>query len=513
MDLDLVLLISAAIVLGATALRLVRFPVRQTWDSWLMLAVPTAAGAVVHLTARGNGGAAFWVVFVVVILMPIWALRASGRALRWGRIDRARAFATVAWLVRPFGSIRRFRHFIELAWRIDRGQTFDIDAALRDFGEISDREAAVERFALLSWRSDFDTMAEAIRDPRTRSELSRLGMTSVVLTVLGETTPAAAFAQAYRELTGAKRGRRDAAEEARTLLAGAAYLAEIDTVEEQVADLVRDAPPSRAAFWRATVLQRAGRPEAAAQIVRTALAERGVSRGTRARLERRLEQPLEPLEPSAEVEAALRAIRKSAYARRALGALAFRKRRPAPLMWAILLSLLAAYGWQLALDGQESVVVGGLAVPFDRAPDAYRLLSHAWLHADGVHLAVNTLGLWFFGRFVEQHFGALRMFLLYVLSAIGGGLGLLLLRSEPAVAVGASGAVFGLIAATAVIVALDRTLRQTAEGRRELAVLGFIAAVQLVVDTLLPFSAGSAHLGGLVTGLAVAVVLRPRAAP
>ncbi|QLY32855.1 rhomboid family intramembrane serine protease [Nocardia huaxiensis] len=82
----------------------------------------------------------------------------------------------------------------------------------------------------------------------------------------------------------------------------------------------------------------------------------------------------------------------------------------------------------------------------------YRLLTGAFLHLEpgqdiGVaHIAGNMVWLWLFGRAIEPLTGHLRMLLLYLGSAIGGSLAVYRLAPDDLV-VGASGAVYGLVAA------------------------------------------------------------------
>ena len=77
----------------------------------------------------------------------------------------------------------------------------------------------------------------------------------------------------------------------------------------------------------------------------------------------------------------------------------------------------------------------------------WRLLSHAFLHAGFIHIVVNLVGLWSFGRFLEGVLGWHRYLLVYGLSALAGGLASALLMPDPAFSVGASGALFGLLGA------------------------------------------------------------------
>jgi len=116
-----------------------------------------------------------------------------------------------------------------------------------------------------------------------------------------------------------------------------------------------------------------------------------------------------------------------------------------------------------------------------------------------LHIASNMLVLWVVGSVIEQMFGRWRLVVLYVISAIGGSLGYLLLTSPDGLdwarlVVGASGAIFGLFGAF--LVALKR-LRQSLT-----QVLG-IVALNVVIGFVVPGIAWQAHFGGFFTGLLI----------
>ncbi|HEY8721538.1 rhomboid family intramembrane serine protease [Pengzhenrongella sp.] len=133
-----------------------------------------------------------------------------------------------------------------------------------------------------------------------------------------------------------------------------------------------------------------------------------------------------------------------------------------------------------------------------------RFISAAFLHSTSpLHIAFNMYALWLVGPYLEGALGRWRFAALYLLSAVGGSVGVLLLASpivtQTDVAwvsgvVGASGAVFGLFGA--ILVVLRRL------GRDARQILVFIG-INAVIGFMVPNIAWQAHLGGLVTGLAV----------
>lgn len=127
----------------------------------------------------------------------------------------------------------------------------------------------------------------------------------------------------------------------------------------------------------------------------------------------------------------------------------------------------------------------------------YRLLSAAFLHGGTFHLLSNLLALVTVGPPLEAALGRARFLVLYVLSALGGSVLSYLLSSPGQLAVGASGALFGLFGAYYVVV------RRSGGDTRGLLVL---LAINLALPFFVPLIDWRAHLGGLAVGAAVGAV-------
>ena len=142
----------------------------------------------------------------------------------------------------------------------------------------------------------------------------------------------------------------------------------------------------------------------------------------------------------------------------------------------------------------------------------WQLVTFQFLHEAPMpfHLLFNCLGLYFFGRAVEDALGRGRFLLLYFLSGTLGGVVQLLaalLPDHPDYSVvGASAGVMGLLAAYATLFPMrDITIFVfifpiTLRARY----LFWIALVLSAYGTIVPFSnvAHGAHLGGILVGLA-----------
>lgn len=131
----------------------------------------------------------------------------------------------------------------------------------------------------------------------------------------------------------------------------------------------------------------------------------------------------------------------------------------------------------------------------------YRLLTSAFLHlppTEGtfgvLHIVMNMVSLWNIGRVVESQLGRVRYVALYLLSALGGSV-LVLLIAPNTPTLGASGAIFGLGAAYYV---MARRL-----GADMQSVNRFMAGLLLWLLISAGLTSWQGHLGGLLVGGAV----------
>lgn len=125
--------------------------------------------------------------------------------------------------------------------------------------------------------------------------------------------------------------------------------------------------------------------------------------------------------------------------------------------------------------------------------ETYRLLTAGFLHAGFMHVAFNMIALYFLGRVLEPSIGTVRFLMVYFSSLFAGSFGAILLSSNIDVTVGASGAVFGLFAAT-FIIAWGRGLGSIANE------IGVIIGINLLLTFTISGISVGGHLGGLVGG-------------
>lgn len=159
----------------------------------------------------------------------------------------------------------------------------------------------------------------------------------------------------------------------------------------------------------------------------------------------------------------------------------------------------------------------GLAEPLSWAAlhGAATLVSHAFVHWDVIHVAVNAGFLLAFGSLIERIAGPVRFAAVFVLSAIAGALIQLLFVGDGfAIMFGASGGVSGLMGAAVRLMLADRLdPRRRRLGLNLIFVLvGLNLLMGLFGGGLFGLDAAiawQAHLGGFVAGF---LMLRPSAA-
>ena len=139
----------------------------------------------------------------------------------------------------------------------------------------------------------------------------------------------------------------------------------------------------------------------------------------------------------------------------------------------------------------------GLA-PAGFAERPWTILTSLFLHGSFGHILGNMITLYFFGRYLRLLVGSSKFLLVYFIGGILGGILYILLAPPLSIAIGASGAVFALGGALAVM-------------RPKLRVLVFPIPVPMplwaavvggfIIISFLPNVAWQAHLGGLAFGV------------
>ncbi|KOV91878.1 rhomboid family intramembrane serine protease [Streptomyces sp. NRRL B-3648] len=159
----------------------------------------------------------------------------------------------------------------------------------------------------------------------------------------------------------------------------------------------------------------------------------------------------------------------------------------------------------------DDVVLYGAWPPKPFAPTSgvaggewYRFVTSMFAHEQYWHIGFNMLSLWWVGGPLEAALGRARYLAVYFVSGLAGGALTYLFASPTTASLGASGAIFGLFGATAVL------MRRLNYDMRPVIAL-------LVINLIFTFNPSmniswEAHIGGLVAGVITgyAMVHAPR---
>jgi membrane associated rhomboid family serine protease len=178
------------------------------------------------------------------------------------------------------------------------------------------------------------------------------------------------------------------------------------------------------------------------------------------------------------------------------------------------------FAWEVYVGGQgvfggfgdsrsERVLAEGALVPAFVLQNGewWRILTGAFLHGGLIHIGVNMMSLWFLGRFIEFALGSWRMLLVYMVSLVASGLGVVYFSNPMVATVGASGAIFGLFGALFAI-----GLKLGPPGMQLVRANLGILALNLIITFTVPQISWQAHVAGLLAGfvLTFAIYSPPR---
>lgn len=189
------------------------------------------------------------------------------------------------------------------------------------------------------------------------------------------------------------------------------------------------------------------------------------------------------------------------------------KRMPVTTGFAVV-NIVASLAVYLSFGGITdlgALVLSGANLKFSTAAgEWWRIGSSMFLHGGMAHLFLNVYGLWVLGRLVEQLHGSLRMASIYLLSGVTAGIASTFLGGMTT-SVGASGAVLGLMGAALVELALYRKNYPPQWSRPLFRLLLLISVAQIAIGFFYPIVDQWGHIGGLVGGLVIGVLLSPHA--
>jgi len=465
--------------------------------------------------APAYAGFAAAAAFCVLCLLPGLAGQAAARLVARQRYDRARPLLRIAALNLGSGA-REQRPIIAALALVHQGRRDDARRALEELARGETRGARLARTFFYRIDARWEDLRRWIEEHPQRHELLRdLDIRSAYVSSLGETGDVVAMARALAAVE-AQGGRFVSPHLTLMRLAAAAMMGRRDIVERLVQTPVvrRLVPPGVQAFWLATADQAAGRTdEARLAFERLRTSAQPI---LRAAVERRLARPLAPvanLDPTTRAfldGLAREVLHETRLAPHAAGSEA----RPV-VTYALLVLLALVFACELpggSTDPENLYRLGALVVPLAVLHgEWWRLATATVLHYGAVHLALNMLGLLFLGRWLERLVGSVAYACVYVFSGIGSSFAVLVLATlrgaAPEFFLGASGAIMGILGATAAVHLRIGRSEDSRFVRRSLRTMLLQVGLQTCFDLATPDVSMAGHLSGVILGFLAGMVV------
>jgi membrane associated rhomboid family serine protease len=201
--------------------------------------------------------------------------------------------------------------------------------------------------------------------------------------------------------------------------------------------------------------------------------------------------------------------------------------RSTPMTKVLLIARAIGYLWELFVaggpgslfdgPGGQALIDAGALVPVTGGTflhpiggivggEWWRLLSSMFLHAGLIHLALNSYVLWIFGNEIERQIGRLETLAVFLVTGVFAGATSFAFAPGIRIAVGASGAIFGLVGA---FIAYNYLRRHNVMAQARLrSALGMLV-LNLIIGFSIPLIDWRAHVGGVVAGLVAGFAVDP----
>jgi len=184
--------------------------------------------------------------------------------------------------------------------------------------------------------------------------------------------------------------------------------------------------------------------------------------------------------------------------------------RTTPIVLNLIIINVLVFIVQMMFDGPDEKISNMIALWPYSTPyfKPYQLVTHMFAHGGMIHILFNMYALWMFGSVLEKVWGPKRFLIFYLACGLAAGVAQLMLSDAPAV--GASGAIMGLLAAFAYlfpntqfyIIPFPFPIKAK-----------YIVAIIAAIDLFVGFHGGKtdniahfAHLGGLVMGFILVLI-------
>ena len=178
-------------------------------------------------------------------------------------------------------------------------------------------------------------------------------------------------------------------------------------------------------------------------------------------------------------------------------------RRFTPVTSGLLIVIAMVFAYEVLtgafLSDQRMVDLGAIVPGLLQRGEYWRLLAAMFLHGGWLHWFLNSWALYQLGTLYETLFGSGRFALIYFVSGICASIASSMYEHGPAV--GASGAIFGILGAFIFSLLRSPQYRRQPWTRSLISQLVFWIVVHIAIGFSVKFIDNAAHIAGLITGL------------
>jgi rhomboid protease GluP len=467
-----------------------------------------ALAAVLYFVLPAQAGLAVGGLWIGFVLAPALLQRRVMRLTLRHRYSSAAQLAAITRMLHPFDGMWRQSRLLHALDLSERGETDHAIAILHDLRTAPPRVArtAFAHICRLTW--EWPQFVEWVRHNGGDRLVSRdLNLLATYLRSLGECGRVDEMLATFDR----HRARLDSpmftTARHTSRLHVLAFCGEPERMFNVLAGPLRMLPETVQQFWLGTAELAAGWTDSGTGRLLTI--EDAASPGLRKAIAHRLESP--PIIASRVLTPAGREIlhrleqerdQESRYATiRAHG------RRPW-VTYGLIIANCAMFAAEWAMGGttnEESLLrLGAFHLDLVNDGEYWRIFTANFLHFGVAHIALNMIALLVLGPFVEFALGAIFYLPIYLVSGVLAIATVWLVQwlrhTPPELMVGASGAIMGLIGATAAILLRGWARERARIAMRRLWVVVLIITLQSVFDQLTPQVSGTAHLAGVIWG-------------
>lgn len=149
--------------------------------------------------------------------------------------------------------------------------------------------------------------------------------------------------------------------------------------------------------------------------------------------------------------------------------------------------------------GFENPIMEAFHYPvyFDQDWELWRYVTHAFVHLSNVHIIANLAWFWLFGRVIQRYLGGLKLFLIFLISAVVSGV-VQNYFSGPDF-FGLSGVVYAVLGYVFVLDKLNNNAFNLPEGFFTMLLVGL--AFGFVSPLFDIYIGNAAHISGFIVGI------------